>query len=277
MNLSARRVFLAFPTYSASLTVECVGSLIANLADLTRRGIVPDIEFLPGNCYVALARNELVASFLESGCSDLIFIDDDVGFPADGIWRLLQHDLDVVAGAYPRKQDETAFPVRLLPGARQDHETGLIECEGLPTGFMRISRSVLERMIEAMPERKCTDPVTGKVTHDLFACERVDGVWWGEDYRFCQLARSVGARLWLDPSMAFRHVGRNVWRGTFIDHIQEHPHGRHDEVQRLASAEAAAEIGAACEPAFPSAGADSLIRHRHILPEQYRRNGNRRH
>jgi len=215
-----RSVFLATPTYSGQLSVEYVGSLLANLADLTVRGIVPDIAFKPGLCYVALARNELVSDFLASGADDLVFLDDDVGFPADGIWKLLRHDLDIVAGVYPTKRDDTYFPLRYLPdgGFLTD---GLIEVEGLPTGFMRVRRRVIERMIEKMPERKFTDPVS-KVSHyDLFACERVDGVWWGEDYRFCQLARQLGFKLWADPDIDFRHVGRNVWRGNLLKHLTE--------------------------------------------------------
>lgn len=211
-----RRIFLATPTYSGNLSVEYVGSLLANLADLTARGIVPDVNFLPGLCYVALARNQQLSMFLDSGASDLVFIDDDVGFPPDAIYRLLRHDREVVAGVYPQKRDDQRFPVRLLPGAC---ESGLLECEGLPTGFMRIRRDVIERMIERMPERVFVDLETGDRHYNFFSCEQVGQTWWGEDYRFCQLARSIGVRLWCDPDIDFRHVGRNVWRGNLKVHL----------------------------------------------------------
>jgi hypothetical protein len=213
-----RRVHIATPTYSGQLSVEYVGSLMANLADLTVREIVPDIAFKPGLCYVALARNEMVGDFLASDADDLVFIDDDVGFPADAVWKLLRHDVDIVGGVYPYKRDDGQFPIRYLPeGAPVIN--GLMLVEGLPTGFLRIRRRVFERMIEAMPERKFTDPISKICNHDLFACERVDGVWWGEDYRFCQLARSLGFKIWVEPDIDFRHVGRNVWRGNLLQSL----------------------------------------------------------
>jgi hypothetical protein len=208
-----RRVFLATPTYSGTLTVEYVGALLANAADLTGRGIVPDIHFRPGLCYIGLARNEIVTAFMETGIEDLVFLDDDVGFPADGVWKLLEHDRDVVAGVYPLKREGELYPVKLKEGATRDN-AGMIECDGLPTGFMRIKREVLARMIEAMPERAFVDRLTKATHYNLFSCEQVGDTWWGEDYRFCQLAREVGARLWCIPDMDFRHVGRNVWSGN---------------------------------------------------------------
>lgn len=210
-----RAITIATPAYSGSLTVEYVGALLANIADLSKHGIVVDLKILPGLCYIDMARNELVSMFLKTDSTDLVFWDDDVSAPADGVFRLLQHDLDVVAGVYPMKTEEEKYPVRLLDGAKIKPITRLIECEGLPTGFMRIKRHVIEMMIEAMPERKYKNPVNGDEHHDLFSVERINGVKWGEDYRFCQLAREHGFRMWADTTLELRHVGRWVWNGKF--------------------------------------------------------------
>lgn len=212
-----RSVFIATPAYSGSVVVEYVGALMANCVDLASKGVVTEFKIFQGNCYIALARNELVTEFLKSDATHLFFWDDDVGAPNDGISKLLSHDREVVAGIYPKKTEKVDYPVRLLAGA--EREGDLIECEGLPTGFMLIRRDVIERMIEAYPERKFTDPLNGNVHHELFACENVSGTWWGEDYRFCQLARAIGVRVFADTSMDFRHVGRKVWRGRMEDDL----------------------------------------------------------
>jgi len=212
---------IATPAYSGSLTVEYVGAVFANCADLAGKGVIPYLEILPGNCYVSLARNEIVSLFLKSDATHLLFWDDDVGAPDNGAYRLLQwQDCDVVAGVYPKKTEKPDYPVRLLEGMKPGPVTGLVECEGLPTGFMLIKREVIEKMIEAYPERRFVDPVNGNVHYDLFACERVGETWWGEDYRFCQLARQQGFRLWADPSLELRHVGRQVWNGRLQDHLE---------------------------------------------------------
>lgn len=206
------QVYVAVPTYSGSVCVECVSSIIASLAVLCQRGIPSILKFEPGNCFIGLARNLLVTRFLASGSSHLMFIDDDVTFPEDGISKLLDHDVELVGGMYPLKQDAGGFPVRIKTAQPLSK---LIDCEGIPTGFMCIKRSLIERMIAAMPERKFTELNTGESHYDLFACERVNGVWWGEDYRFCQLAAEHGAKVWCDPSIEMTHIGVKTYKDDF--------------------------------------------------------------
>lgn len=206
------KVFIAIPTYSGAVRAECVSSLIASLVDLCGRGIEPSIQFMQGNSQIALARSVMVSKFLETDCTHLMFVDDDVGFPADGISKLIGHDVDLVGGMYPLKRDDCRFPIRIKDAQPLGR---LIDCEGIATGFMCIKRSLIERMIAAMPERKFTELDTGAVHYDLFPCERINGVWWGEDYRFCQLATSIGAKVWCDPSIEMTHIGTKVYREDF--------------------------------------------------------------
>jgi len=215
-------VLIAIPTYSGSVRNECVSSIIASLVDLCGRGIAPNIQFLQGNCYIALARNVMVTRFLASEATHLMFVDDDVTFPPDGISKLMEHDVELVGGMYPLKREEGGFPIRIKDAQPLGK---LIDCEGIPTGFMCIKRELLERMIAAMPERKFTEPNTGEAHYDLFACERVDGVWWGEDYRFCQLAAEHGAKVWCDPSIEMSHIGTKAYRGDFNQWLIGRPNG----------------------------------------------------
>ena len=216
-----RSVLICTPTYSGQVAVEYVGSVLGAAADLTAHGIVPHFDFHPGLCYVALARCMQAKRFLEGPCDDLLFWDDDVGAPAAAVRSLLVHDVEVVAGVYPRKvgHDGQSENFPWLSAGRRNGP--LIEAEGLPTGFMRIRRDVIERMVAAYPERLLIDPITKEQCHNLFPCEVVDNVWWGEDYRFCQLARAIGIKLWVDPDIDFRHVGRNTWHGNLRKQINK--------------------------------------------------------
>lgn len=190
--------------------------------------MVAEVRLLPGLCYADIARDRLAADFLASDATDLIFIDDDVGFPADGLWKLLRHDRDIVGGMYPKKQDPVAWPSAILgaPDGRPlvDHETGLIESAGLPTGFLRIRRRVIE--VLATDERRYTTD-DGDALWDLFPRDRFDGRKWGEDFRFCQLAREAGFQLWCEPRITFSHVGRRAWTGNFHEFLCRQPGGSH--------------------------------------------------
>lgn len=218
------RVYISTPTYSASPDVGYVNSVLANLMDLTARGIVPDIDLHQAACYLDLARCYAQTKFMESEPKPdyLLFWDDDVApEPTDAVARLIAHDVDVVAGVYPMKLAERRFPWRQLRGSTRQ-PNGLIEAEGLPTGFMLIKRSVFDRMIEAYPNRWMVDPMTGKKHWHFFPTGVLDDhVWWGEDYQFCKLARAIGIRIWADPDITFRHAGRNVWKDNLSQYMTE--------------------------------------------------------
>lgn len=207
------RPYIAIPTYSGQLAVECVGSLLANIRHLTSLGVVPDIEFKQGLCYIGLARNVLLTGFMESDATHMLFWDDDVAPPWDGVARIMSHDVEIVAAVYPAKTPGAeAYPWRMMEEG--ERRGTLIEAEGLPTGFMCIRRDAVERMIKAYPDRLMIDPVFKRRDYNFFSCELIGQTWWGEDYRFCQLARAIGIKTWCDPNMTLRHVGRSVWKGN---------------------------------------------------------------
>ncbi len=222
------KVFIATPTYSGTLCLGYVESLFAGLGNLADAGHSAIVRFLPGNCYIALARNQMVSQFMETDCTDLIFIDDDLAFDADGLSKLLSHDVDIVGGSYPMKTDQTGnYPVRLLcDEGRPRVKDGLLASDGIPTGFMRIRRSVIEKMMETYPEREFKDSRTDKTHFDLFACERSDGLWWGEDFRFCQLAIGAGFSIWVEPNINFKHYGNKAWEGNYHEFLMSCPGGK---------------------------------------------------
>lgn len=225
---------IATPTHSGDLVHEYVQSLLASLDDLRERGVTADVRFLPGNCYIALARDQLAADFLASDCSDLVFIDADMGWQRDGISRLLRWDREIVGGLYPFKIDRESYPARVLTQADGrpvvDNLTGLIECDGLPTGFLRIRRDVIQRMADhyrgarSFADRRHGVP-DGQQIVELFPTEIDRGAWWGEDYRFCHLAKALGVRIWCEPRITLTHVGRRAWRGNYHEYMCRQPGG----------------------------------------------------
>lgn len=216
------RPFIAVPAYTGGLSVQCAESLLAGTFDLARRGIVAEVRFLAGLCYVDIARDKLAAQFLASDCTDLVFVDDDVGFPPDGLWKLLRHDRDIVAGIYPKKTPDAQWPfkpVRSEAGNYVMDEAGLLECAALPTGFVRIRRNVLETMIAHAPGLAYVDD-EGNALHDMFPRERIDRKKWGEDYGFCARALDQGFRLLCEPDLTLTHTGGHTWTGNYDQFVR---------------------------------------------------------
>lgn len=213
----SRTIFIAIPAYSGAIGAECVASMVPALSALQEAGIGADVCIETGNCHVDDARNSLVRKFLETDCTDLVFLDEDVGFDPDGLVQLVTADRDVVAGVYPKKQDDTDFPVLTFPGELWADKDGLVEVEGAPTGFMRISRRCLEALREVHEDRAFIGNGDGHTYHPIF--ERViEGARrWSGDYAFCQKWRKMGGKIFVLPELRFTHTGLKVWDGRLAD------------------------------------------------------------
>src|SRR5262245_10172989 len=82
-------VMLATPVAEKPCTAYAV-SLAATAEALSRAGIRFDIETLTGCCHVDDARNIIMRHFLQSECTDLFFVDADMGCHPNNVIRLLK-------------------------------------------------------------------------------------------------------------------------------------------------------------------------------------------
>lgn len=218
---AGQKVLLATTAYE-SPDVSYTFSLNDARLTLESAGIQTAYCLLSGNCHVDDARNTVVKEFLGSDCTDLVFIDADVSFEAEDLVKLCGFDVDLVGGVYPwRRWDGervASMPVRLLQGA-EPRDDGLIEVEGLPTGFMRIRRSVLKRMADNAPSFfKSTDP-NGAIPYLFDRSKPGDDEKsfqrWGGDLRFCKVWRDLyGGQCFAYPEFRLGHTSKVVIRDS---------------------------------------------------------------
>lgn len=201
---SGQKVMLATTSYGnpdASYTFSIARSREA----LSAAGIQSAYYLLQGNCHVDDARNAVVRDFLDSDCTELVFLDADVSWEPQTLVALCQIDRDLVGGVYPyrRESDEETMPVRHLPTIAADTD-GLIEVEGLPTGFMRIKRVVLETMAATAKHYLKDD---GKPHPVLFERDYFGSGRRGGDIHFCMTWREMGGKLYAAPELRLGHAG----------------------------------------------------------------------
>ena len=214
-----RKVFLATPAFG-DLSASYVYALFASQQALSDAGIDADFEILSGNCHVDDSRNILVRDFLNTDCEELIFLDADVRWNPSELVRLIQHDKDVVAGIYPLKEEAESYPVRMIDGDIYAFD-GLIEVEGVPTGFLKIKRHVLEKLSDIVPGFKGKSDIEGKRLIPLIFERTLENqTRWGGDYEFCRKWKAVGGKIYIDPEMTFEHVGETQWNGKFGDFLR---------------------------------------------------------
>lgn len=205
-----KKVMLATPCYGTP-SAAYVFSISRTRQALADAGIQSSYLLLQGNPHVDDARNSIVRDFLESDCTDLVFLDADVDWEPKDLVQLCQRDLDIVGGVYPfRREGGENMPVRLMAGARA--RDGLLEVEGLPTGFMKIKRHVLERMAAIAPK------YFDKIYETALVFDRPtpgsDKTRWGGDIDFCNRWRAMGGKLFADCELRLGHTATVVLRDS---------------------------------------------------------------
>ncbi len=155
-----------------------------------------------GSCYVHWNREELVEKALSRGYDYLFFVDTDVIFPPDTLDRLFAHNVDIVGGYYPVRQENPRHSTMainvdgvLTPASPPFPDKLFCTLNGhdvmvIPTGCMLIRLSVVE-----------------KLKPPYFRCERPIG----EDVFFCSWLWSAGVKIWCDPSIKIGHVGEKIY------------------------------------------------------------------
>ena len=204
---TGRKVMLATTAYD-SPDASYTYSMARSREALSAAGIQSAYYLLQGNCHVDDARNAVVRDFIDSDCTELIFLDADVSWEPQTLVDLCGFDRDIVGGVYPyrRESDEETMPVRHLPTISVEPD-GLIEVEGLPTGFMRIKRHVIETMA-ATAKHFLKDH--GKPTPVLFERDYFGGGRRGGDIRFCMVWREMGGKVFAAPELRLGHCGHVV-------------------------------------------------------------------
>jgi hypothetical protein len=191
-------------------------------SEMQRRDMPLHLCALRHESQVHRGRNSCVARFLASDASHLLFIDADIGFSADAVLRLLAQRKPLVGGTY-RLKDASAvrYAFMALPKAERT-ATGLVDVEGIPGGFMMITRECAARMTGAYRHlrhdiRKPEDDRPREPWEDymyqLFGNPIENGVEWGEDLSFCRRWREIGGRVWLDPDILLQHWGMTSFEG----------------------------------------------------------------
>jgi hypothetical protein len=206
-------------TYENSVDFTC--SILETQAEMARRHVGTGLRILGGGHWTDIARNELTDYFLTSefGFTDLFFIDADQGWDARVVMRFLLYPQGVVAGLPPKKVDPPQFHSNAITGVI---ENGLFQALEAGTGFMRIKRSVFERMEAAYPELE--DLMKGEAPwphKPYFQAGNTKYGRIGEDIFFCRQLVAMGEYIWIDSDIDFTHRGSKLWRGNFYEHAVE--------------------------------------------------------
>ncbi len=227
------KLFLATPCYGGMVCQEFMQSVLCTLHSCMINRIGLQVFMIGNESLITRGRNQLVAEFMASDCSHLMFIDADIEFNPNDVLKLVAHDKPVVTGAYPLKMEPISYVVNVASNAVRLND--LIEVNDAGTGFMLIKREVISKMQEAHPELHYTgdldrdeyrkdlvgekESYRERLKENLYSLfdtshdKESNNNYLSEDYTFCRRWQKIGGKIWTDTTIKLNHIGRKIYAG----------------------------------------------------------------
>lgn len=218
------KAVICTPSLDGNVTLEYMVSLIETITTCQSAGITIDVASVRGDCFIAKARNHLINKFLALNGENLFFIDADQGWDVAAFMRMINDPHELIAGAVPKKMDDLTFNnVDLVTDDKKNCviESGLMEVRSIGSGFMKITRDAIHKLIEKFPETYIPGDGSPGRHYKLFETAIIDDHFNGEDIAFCKKWTSIGGRIFIDPNINFKHTGRKTWEGNFLSYLQK--------------------------------------------------------
>lgn len=228
------KLMIGTPMYGGQCSAHYTFSNL-NLVRIAKdRGIELNYQFTTTESLITRGRNSIASTFINSDCSHLLFIDADIGFNPEDVFKLISHKMDIVCAGYPAKLIDWhsvyhaarhgvtpnmlhhyASPYIYNRNPTGDHYGNLVDVIEAGTGFMLINRTVFEIMSEHVNSYIANQFGSDRVTiKEFFATSIEDGFLLSEDYHFCRKWRSLGGKVYVDKSISLQHIGSNVFESS---------------------------------------------------------------
>lgn len=233
-------LYVGTPCFGGLVTTGYMTSIIKLMQYSETHGFGVSLNLLGRDSLITRSPNTLVSQFIRMpDATHFMCTDADLAFEPELVHRMLVFDEDVVGGIYPVKA--LRWNQRAVITEREPPETATLQyvgkfCEGnelerrgpfatgvyCVTGFMMMKRGVIERLIEAYPQRGYTSDhvyVANKSQtqhYALFECmiDPVTRECLSEDFAFCRMWRTIGGKIWLDVEGALTHTGPHDFVGN---------------------------------------------------------------
>ena len=166
--------------------------------------------FQTGDALISRSRSIAAYQFLKKNKAPyLIFLDGDIIFTPKDIEKLLDalnEGKDVVGGLYPVRGG-TFLAQRGWNG--QFHITGnLEEVQFVSTGFLGISRRILEKITQDMP---VLNKGSWSECQAIFEDGQYENIFISEDWDFCNKARKAGAKIYAHTGIQLKHLKERIF------------------------------------------------------------------
>ncbi len=238
------RIMIAMPAYGGNVQVMCFKSVLGLFRD---QRILEKYELevvaLQNESLVSRARQELAKAAIDRKYDRLFFIDADTAFTTDQFLAILDADKEVIGGTYMKKtlanpglnfnvsrevNQEMLSKFNTTPTTLPGFEifkreycadNPIIKVNHVPTGFLCIKTTVLQKLSEKAPKYLAGVRDSNKVFYskeevealqsaELFPVSVQNGTLESEDWGFCRLCNEDGVDVFLHTDIVVQHIGQ---------------------------------------------------------------------
>ena len=211
------KVSFLIPCYGGAVFESFFVSMVRNLVNFCGNNLAFTVETIANESLVTRARNNLIAKGMANKDSThLMFIDADIEFKTEDIFRLITANKDVIGGLYPKKTYPVKYVTNPLPNEKQQ-ETGVQEVLDIGTGFLMIKRHVLEKMFTRYYDLKYINNINLDDRFEPYMYALFDtwllhtGEYLSEDYAFCKRWRDMGGKVYAHNDVKLGHSGYHTF------------------------------------------------------------------
>ena len=213
-----RRVLIGTPSYDGRIDVWFANRLIETVKQAEKKGIFVHAIYTSYDSLIQRARNSLIKLAIDGGYDDLFFIDSDTEWEPEWFFNLLERPEPIVGGALIKKTDKEGYTVKLVDKKlKYSEDKKLIQVDGVGTGFMKVSKFALDKLWEMSDEYTSE----GEKHRMVFDIKVENGDLISEDYILCNKWKSLGYKVWLDPTITCNHIGIKKFKGNFENFIKK--------------------------------------------------------
>jgi hypothetical protein len=235
----SQNVLIGVPCFGGNIQQRTVSLLMSLSSSLSNAKIPHQTHFVAGESLITRARNHLasIATFSHDSAgrqfSHLMFIDADISFHPEYVFKMLKANLPIVALPYSLKKldwrciadaakrvSPESLPFFAGDPVIVSDSSFAIDDKPVPvraagTGAMLISVGVFKAFVAAHPNRKYKSRSSYSPgpqsqpdwNYDFFRTEILDNDYLSEDYAFCEESARLGFGTFLLPMAVTRHTG----------------------------------------------------------------------
>jgi hypothetical protein len=196
----------------------CLAMLTANLVN----NKVPFAVNSAETSCLSRSRQELMEGAKKLGFRHLLFLDDDMTFPASVYQDFLKHGKDVVAANCVTRSAKSPRFTAAADGflLNSKEMTGLTKADKVGAAVMLLDMNAFQDDIGGLFEVPWDDEK--KAYH-------------GEDYTFCRKLKQRGTDIWIDHDVSkhIGHIGLYTFTADYADALMKQAQDNPEEMERV--------------------------------------------